>query len=98
MVEFYGETLTSRLILGSALYPSPDIFARSVKAGGAEMVTVSLRREGAEERAGQQFWDIVRSLGIRVLPNTAGCHTPREAHQSHKSSDSRMLFSTIRSA
>lgn len=79
MVEFYGETLTSRLILGSALYPSPDIFARSVKAGGAEMVTVSLRREGAEERAGQQFWDIVRSLGIRVLPNTAGCHTPREA-------------------
>ena len=79
MVEFYGETLTSRLILGSALYPSPDIFARSVKAGGAEMVTVSLRREGAEERAGQQFWDIVRSLGIRVLPNTACCHTPREA-------------------
>jgi thiazole synthase len=43
------------------------------------MVTVSLRREGAEERAGQQFWDIVRSLGVRVLPNTAGCHTPREA-------------------
>lgn len=79
MVEFYGETLTSRLILGSALYPSPDIFARSIKSAGVEMVTVSLRREGAGERAGQQFWDIVRSLGVRVLPNTAGCHTPREA-------------------
>ncbi len=79
MLEFYGEHLSSRLILGSALYPSPDIFARSVKAAGAGMVTVSLRREGAEERAGQQFWDIVRALGVRVLPNTAGCHTPREA-------------------
>jgi thiazole synthase len=79
MLEFYGETLSSRLILGSALYPSPDSFVRSVKASGAEMVTVSLRREGAEERAGQQFWDVVRSLGVRVLPNTAGCHTPREA-------------------
>jgi thiazole synthase len=79
MLEFYGEQLASRLILGSALYPSPDSFARSVNASGVEMVTVSLRREGAEERAGQQFWDIVRSLGVRVLPNTAGCHTPREA-------------------
>lgn len=79
MLEFYGEKLASRLILGSALYPSPDSFVRSVEASGAEMVTVSLRREGAEERAGQQFWEIVRSLGVRVLPNTAGCHTPREA-------------------
>jgi thiazole synthase len=79
MLKFYGEQLSSRLILGSALYPSPDSFVRSVTASGAEMVTVSLRREGAEERAGQQFWDIVRSLGVRVLPNTAGCHTPREA-------------------
>jgi thiazole synthase len=79
MLEFYGEQLASRLILGSALYPSPDSFARSVNASGVEMVTVSLRREGAEERAGHQFWDIVRSLGVRVLPNTAGCHTPREA-------------------
>jgi thiazole synthase len=79
MLEFYGETLSSRLILGSALYPSPDSFTRSVEASGAQLVTVSLRREGAEERAGQQFWDIVRSLGVRVLPNTAGCRTPREA-------------------
>jgi thiazole synthase len=79
MVAFYGESFVSRLILGSALYPSPDIFQRSVKAAGAEIVTVSLRREGARERAGQQFWSLVQSLGLRVLPNTAGCRTAKEA-------------------
>ncbi|MGB0085036.1 MAG: thiazole synthase [Rhodomicrobiaceae bacterium] len=79
MVEFYGEEFTSRLILGSALYPSPEMFKRSVEAAGAEIVTVSLRREGARERAGQQFWTLVQSLDIRVLPNTAGCRTAKEA-------------------
>ena len=79
MVEFYGEKFTSRLILGSALYPSPDIFKQSAERSGAEVVTVSLRREGARERAGQQFWDLVQALNVRVLPNTAGCRTAREA-------------------
>lgn len=79
MVEFYGERFTSRLILGSALYPSPEILRRSVEASAAEIVTVSLRREGAEEKAGQQFWSLVQSLGVRVLPNTAGCRTAKEA-------------------
>ncbi len=79
MVEFYGETFSSRLILGSALYPSPDVFRRSVEAARADVVTVSLRREGAKDRTGQQFWSLVQSLGVRVLPNTAGCRTAREA-------------------
>lgn len=79
MVEFYGDRFTSRLILGSALYPSPEIFRRSVEASGAEIVTVSLRREGATEKTGQQFWSLVQSLGARVLPNTAGCRTAKEA-------------------
>ncbi len=79
MVEFYGERFTSRLILGSALYPSPEIFRRSVEASAAEIVTVSLRREGAAEKTGQQFWSLVQSLGVRVLPNTAGCRTAKEA-------------------
>ena len=45
MLEFYRQRFTSRLILGSALYPSPEVFQHSVKAAGAEIVTVSLRRE-----------------------------------------------------
>lgn len=79
MVEFYGEHFGSRMMLGSALYPSPEIFAQSVKKSAAEIVTVSVRREGARERTGQDFWHLVQELGVRVLPNTAGCRTAKEA-------------------
>jgi len=79
MVKFYGTEVGSRLLLGTALYPSPAIMAEAVRASGAGIVTVSLRRESAEGRAGQSFWELIRGLGARVLPNTAGCHTVREA-------------------
>lgn len=79
MANFYGAEVESRLLLGTSLYPSPAIMADSVKASGAEIVTVSLRRESAERREGQRFWEIIRGLGVHVLPNTAGCHTVKEA-------------------
>ncbi|EAU42254.1 thiazole synthase [Fulvimarina pelagi HTCC2506] len=78
-MDIYGETFTSRLMLGTARYPSPDILKQSIEASGAEIVTVSLRRESANERAGQAFWNLIRETGVRVLPNTAGCHSVREA-------------------
>lgn len=79
MLKLYGEGFQSRILLGTALYTSPDAMKRSVAASGAEIVTVSLRRESGRERAGQQFWALVRELGLQVLPNTAGCHTAKEA-------------------
>ena len=83
MLRLYESELTSRLLLGSARYPSPAVLTAAVEASGAEIVTVSLRREAAGERAGQGFWSIVqnlvRDLGVRVLPNTAGCHSVKEA-------------------
>ena len=79
MVRFYDIECDSRLMLGTSLYPSPAIMADAVRASGAGIVTVSLRREAADARAGQAFWDIIRDLGVRVLPNTAGCHTVKEA-------------------
>src|SRR5215468_536920 len=76
----YGEPLGSRLLLGTALYPSPDIMRRAIEAAAPAVLTVSLRRESSRNAgAGQRFWELVRSLGVRLLPNTAGCHTPREA-------------------
>ncbi len=75
----YGVELASRLMLGTAQYPSPAVLADAVRASGAQIVTVSLRRESAGERAGEGFWSLIRGLGVRVLPNTAGCHTAREA-------------------
>ncbi len=61
-----------------AIHP-PKILAGAVEASKAEVVTVSLRREAGTERGGQNFWSFIRGLGVRVLPNTAGCHTVTEA-------------------
>ncbi|TIR96509.1 MAG: thiazole synthase, partial [Mesorhizobium sp.] len=79
MLELYGQELSSRLLLGTALYPSPAVMADAVKASRAEIVTVSLRREAAGGKTGGQFWSLVQSSGVRVLPNTAGCHSVKEA-------------------
>jgi thiazole synthase len=78
-VEFYGVTVGSRLLLGTAQYPSPAVLADAVRASAADIVTVSLRRESGRLREGQDFWSLVRDLGVRVLPNTAGCHSVKEA-------------------
>src|SRR5580693_6778516 len=79
MLRLYGTELASRLLLGTARYPSPAVLTAAVRAARAEVVTVSLRREAGGERAGQGFWSIIRGLGVRVLPNTAGCHSVKEA-------------------
>lgn len=79
MVEFYGQEVGSRLLMGTALYPSPDILQKAVKASKAGIVTVSLRRESARKQSGQGFWDLIRKLDVRILPNTAGCKSVKEA-------------------
>lgn len=79
MLKLYGTEIASRLLLGTALYPSPAILAEAVKGSGSEIVTVSLRREMAGGKSGGAFWSLIQSLGAHVLPNTAGCHSVKEA-------------------
>ncbi len=79
MLQLYGTSVRSRLLLGTARYPSPAVLAEAVRASRAEIVTVSVRRESGGERSGQAFWSLIRELGVRVLPNTAGCHSVKEA-------------------
>ncbi|AQS84956.1 MAG: thiazole synthase [Acetobacter aceti] len=78
-MKFYGTSLSSPLMLGTAQYPSPEILASAVRAAQAGVITVSLRRESAGQKAGQAFWSLIRELDVPVLPNTAGCHTVKEA-------------------
>ena len=73
---FYGFQPESRLLLGTAQYPSPAVLADAIAASGAQIVTVSLRREGV---GGAGFRDLIAASGCRVLPNTAGCHSASEA-------------------
>ena len=79
MLQLYDIALRSRLLLGTARYPSPAILAAAVRAARTDVVTVALRRESGGERSGQAFWSLIRELGVRVLPNTAGCHSVKEA-------------------
>ena len=79
MRDFYGSTLNTMFMLGTAQYPSPHVLADAFRRSAASVATVSLRRESGRDRAGQDFWNLIRDLGVHVLPNTAGCHTVKEA-------------------
>ncbi|HBF30468.1 thiazole synthase [Rhizobium sp.] len=79
MVTLYGEDFSSRLLLGTARYPSPAVMAEAVRRSKTQIVTVSLRRETAGGKSGGAFFELIRDLGVRVLPNTAGCHSVSEA-------------------
>lgn len=79
MRDFYGTSLPNGFMLGTAQYPSPAILADAFKRSGASVATVSLRRESGQNRAGQDFWELIRDLNVHILPNTAGCHSAREA-------------------
>jgi len=78
-LRLYDIELDSRLLLGTARYPSPAVLADAIRASGTQLVTMSLRRESGMQRDGQAFWGMIRDLEVRVLPNTAGCHTVKEA-------------------
>lgn len=73
-----GRTLTSRLILGTGGIPSLDRLAAALRASGADLATVSMRRVTAGVGQGSVL-DVLRDCDVDVLPNTAGCHTAREA-------------------
>ncbi|KIZ47522.1 MULTISPECIES: thiazole synthase [Rhodopseudomonas] len=92
MLNLYGKEFSSRLLIGSALYPSPAIMQDAIRAAGAQIVTVSLRREAAGGKAGDAFWSLIRELGVTVLPNTAGCRGVRDAVTTAKLA--RELFGT----
>ncbi len=74
----YGIELGSRFLLGSAGYPSPQVLADSITASGAQVVTVGLKRTLAAAGDNGFIAGIVKN-GVRLLPNTAGCRTAREA-------------------
>lgn len=71
------ETLASRLIMGTGGASSLEALEASLVASGAAMATVALRR--VDPRSKGSILDLLDRLGIRCLPNTAGCYTSRDA-------------------
>jgi thiazole synthase len=74
-----GVELNSRFFIGSSLYPSPQNLQDSVKASGAEVITVGLRRLNPQAGGGNAYWSMIQQTGCQLLPNTAGCYTAEEA-------------------
>src|SRR3989337_1357916 len=72
-----GADFTSRLIMGTGGAPSLDGLGAALVASGTELTTVAMRRY-SPATAGSLF-ELVTDHGIRVLPNTAGCFTARDA-------------------
>ena len=87
MSWYIGETaLSSRLLLGTARYPSPAVLQSSIQAIKTDIVTVSLRRETANPNKqstptenSNRFWSYIKNSGCHLLPNTAGCRSAQEA-------------------
>ena len=95
MPVFYGTEVSSRLLLGTAQYPSPAILAEAFRRSEAGIATVSIRREAGHSKAGQDFWSLIQELNVKILPNTAGCHSVGEAvttaHMAHELFDTRWI-------
>lgn len=92
-LTLYGQSFTSRLLLGTARYDSPSLLADAICAAEPAMLTVSLRRQlSGSKDSGQSFWNLLRETQRVILPNTAGCLTAREAVKT--ASMARELFQT----
>ena len=72
-----GRTFRSRLILGTGGFSRLDALADAIRASGTELVTVALRRIDPSQRG--SIVDVIDEAGVRLLPNTAGCYTARDA-------------------
>jgi thiazole synthase len=72
-----GTELRSRLLLGTGGFRSLQALDAAIEASGAELVTVALRRIDPGQRG--SIVDVLDAAGVRLLPNTAGCFTARDA-------------------
>jgi thiazole synthase len=72
-----GHVFGSRLLLGTGGFRSLESLAGAIEASGTELVTVALRRVDPAQRG--SLIDVVASAGVKLLPNTAGCFTARDA-------------------
>ncbi len=72
-----GTQLGSRLILGTGGAPSLDVLDSAIEASATAMCTVSMRR--TDTSTSGSVFDVLTARGVRILPNTAGCRTAREA-------------------
>jgi thiazole synthase len=77
--EVAGRRFRSRLIVGTGRYKSLEETAEAIEASGAEIVTVAVRRVNLSDPGAPMLQDFVSPERYTYLPNTAGCHTAKDA-------------------
>lgn len=78
-LTLYGKSFDSRFLLGTALYPSPQVMLNAIKSSRTEIVTLGLRRQNPQQKDGEAIWQAIQGTGCTLLPNTAGCKSAKEA-------------------
>ena len=74
-----NQILNSRLIVGTGKYKNFKETAQAVKASGADMVTVAIRRVNILDKKKPLLTDYLNPKKIKYLPNTAGCFNADES-------------------
>lgn len=74
-----GIEFKSRLWVGTGKYKDFEETARAVKASGADVVTVAVRRVNVVDRKSENLLDYIDPKKYKILPNTAGCYTVEDA-------------------
>ena len=74
-----NQIFKSRLIVGTGKYKNFKETAQAIKASGADMVTVAVRRINILDKKKPLLTDFLDPKKIKYLPNTAGCFTSEEA-------------------
>ena len=72
-------TFNSRLIVGTGKYKDLQETADAVKASGADIVTVAVRRVNITDTKEPLLMDFIDPKKITYLPNTAGCFNSEDA-------------------
>jgi thiazole synthase len=72
-----GRGFRSRLIIGTGGFRNLEVMGEAVRASGADLATLALRRVDPAARG--SIVDVLTDAGCALLPNTAGCFTARDA-------------------
>lgn len=74
-----GHTFTSRLIVGTGKYSTNQVMVDAIRASGAEMVTVAVRRVDLDRSKDEAILHHLDPGEFFLLANTAGCYTAEDA-------------------
>ena len=79
MLELFGKSISSRLLLGTANYPSLESLQQAILSSETRILTLSIKRQSTNTSGAQPFWNIIKQTGCHLLPNTAGCRNAQAA-------------------